>query len=79
MNEYDVSKAQLDFCCLPVYYMRLGRHDPSGIKELVQRLTALQPTLIVLESTGGWEPEVLCALASAGLAVAQANRPVGYD
>ena len=69
----DVSKAQLDFAVYPSTACESVRNDAAGIKELAQRLVALQPTLIVLEATGGWEREVLRALASAELAVLAIN------
>src|SRR5688500_12654080 len=69
----DVSKAQLDFAVYPSTACDSVSNDAPGIKELVKRLTALQPTLIVLEATGGWERQVLRALASAELAVVAIN------
>lgn len=69
----DVSKAQLDFAVYPSTACESVRNDAAGIKALVQRLVALQPTLIVLEATGGWEQQVLRALASAELAVVAIN------
>lgn len=48
-------------------------HDSAGIKELRERLSELQPTLIVLEATGGYEAAVAGVLASGGLPVAVVN------
>lgn len=45
----------------------------AGIAELVPRLTALAPTRIVLEATGGLERPCVAALAAAGLAVVVVN------
>jgi transposase len=43
------------------------------VTTLVERLQALQPTLIVLAATGGLERAVTCALATAGLPVVVVN------
>jgi transposase len=69
----DVSKAQLDIAVYPSSECDSVRNDAAGIKELVKRLTGLQPALIVMEATGGWERSVLRALASAELAVVAIN------
>ena len=44
-------------------------NDKAGIKALVKRLAKLQPTLIVLEATGGYERQVAQALVRAELPV----------
>jgi transposase len=44
-------------------------NDANGVTTLVDRLQALQPTLIVLEATGGLERAATAALATAGLPV----------
>lgn len=43
------------------------------------RLVALQPALVVLEATGGYEFEAACALQAAGLAVAVVNPRMARD
>ena len=43
------------------------------MKELCARVTALHPTLIVLEATGGYELRAAAALAATGLPVAVVN------
>nr|WP_255582002.1 transposase [Cupriavidus sp. AU9028] len=48
-------------------------NDSAGIESLVKELTALKPTVVVLEATGGYEFEVACSLQAAGLAVAVVN------
>ena len=48
-------------------------NDAAGIAALVARLRPLQPTLIVLEATGGYETAAVAALAVAGLPVAVVN------
>jgi transposase len=47
--------------------------DEAGITQLLGRLQALQPRVIVLEATGGYEARVAAALAHAGLPVAVVN------
>src|SRR5262245_35793072 len=48
-------------------------NDPSGWAALVQRVRALQPIVIVLEATGGYEIGAASALAAADLPVAVVN------
>jgi transposase len=48
-------------------------NEPAGWSALQQHLHGLQPTLIVLEATGGLEVPVAAALATAGFAVAIVN------
>ena len=69
----DVSKQRLDVAVRP-----LGRHfatpnDDRGIKQLVKRLAALKPQLVVLEASGGYEFTVTAALAEAQLPVVLIN------
>ena len=47
--------------------------DGKGLENLVERLTALDVSLIVLEATGGFETTVAAALAGAGLPLAVVN------
>lgn len=54
-------------------------NDAAGIEVLLSRLLALQPALIVLEATGGYEFEAACALQAAGLAVAVVNPRAARD
>jgi transposase len=51
---------------------RVANSD-EGIDELVEELHTLQPALVVLEATGGWELSVVAALGAAGLPVAVVN------
>lgn len=48
-------------------------NDDAGIRDLVKRLQALSPVLIVMEATGGYEVPVAAALATAGLPVVVVN------
>jgi transposase len=69
----DVSKAQLDVALRPTNDCWQVNHDEAGIVGLVERLRTVQPTLIVLEATGGLEVAVTGALAEAGLPVVVVN------
>ena len=69
----DVSKAQLDLFVRPLDRGWNLPHDEGGVQELVRRLKALAPRLVVLEATGGWEVPLVGALGAAGLPVAVVN------
>ena len=69
----DVSKAQLDVALRPTDDCWHVSNDESGIAGLVERLRTVQPTLVVLEATGGLEVPVTGALAEAGLPVVVVN------
>lgn len=69
----DVSKAQLDVALRPTDDCWHVSHDEVGITGLVERLQAVQATLIVLEATGGLEVPAAGALAEAGLPVVVVN------
>ena len=51
----DVSKAWLDVGLWPGSETFRLSNDASGVAELAERLRALGPRAVVLESTGGWE------------------------
>lgn len=68
----DVSKAQLDVALRPTGRFVVPNND-SGIAQLLARLQATAPTLIIVEATGGIELPVTGALAAAGLPVAVVN------
>lgn len=70
----DVSQARLDVAVSS----ELDRpwqvpYNPEGLAQLVQQLRALQPALIVVEASGGWQDELVGALRQAQLAVAGVN------
>ncbi len=65
----DVAKAQWDLALRPAGERWSVPNAAGGVATLVDRLQALQPTLIVLEATGGLERLVTSALATAGLPV----------
>jgi transposase len=69
----DVAKAQWDIALRPAGERWAVPNDASGIAPLVDRLQALQPTLIVLEATGGLERAATVALAAAGRPVVVVN------
>lgn len=69
----DVSKDHLDVALLPSGEGWQVTNDPSGIGELLEKITPLAPALTVLEATGGYETQVAAALAHAGLALAIVN------
>jgi transposase len=69
----DVARATLEVASRPAGEHWQVPNDPAGIAALLPRLRALQPTLIVLEATAGWELPVVAAIASAGLPVVAVN------
>jgi transposase len=69
----DVAKAQLAMAVRPAGARWAVPNDAGGVVTLVERLQALQPTLIVLEATGGLERAAPAALATAGLPVVVVN------
>jgi len=68
----DVSKAQLDVAFRPE-----GRfsapNDEAGCAQVLERLRAVPPTLVVLEATGGLEIPLTGVLAAAGVPVVVVN------
>jgi transposase len=69
----DVAKAQLDIALRPTSERWAITNDAPGIAALVVRLQAVQPTLIVLEATGGYHRAVVAALAAAALPLVVVN------
>jgi transposase len=69
----DVSKANLDVAVRPSGARWQVENNETGIAALQQKLTELEPTLIVLEATGGYETAVVAVLASTKLPVAVIN------
>ena len=51
----DVAKAQVDVAVRPTGQRWTISNDEPGIRELVSRLKALEPAMVVLEPTGGLE------------------------
>src|SRR5829696_7795641 len=69
----DVSKDRLDVAVLGGKQEKQVCNSQAGIKELVQWMLELQPELIVVEATGGYQRAVVEALFHAGLCVAVVN------
>ncbi|MPZ50691.1 MAG: transposase [Dehalococcoidia bacterium] len=69
----DVSEANLEVARLPDARVWRYAHDLEAIEALVGRLTEAQPSLIVLEATGGVETNLLVALSTAGLPAVAIN------
>jgi transposase len=69
----DVGKAYLDAAARPAGTHDRLPNDEAGITQLVDRLRAARPGLVVVEATGGLEVPLTAALAAAGLAVAVVN------
>lgn len=69
----DVAQDHLDVHVRPAGEAFRVAHDDAGLTALTTRLTALRPTLVVLEATGGYEASVAATLASAGVPLAVVN------
>lgn len=69
----DVSKRQLDVCVHGREDHWEFANDMQGIGDLVATLHGLEPTLITVEATGGYEMVMVVEISGAGLAVAVVN------
>jgi transposase len=69
----DVSKVRLDVAVLGKGQEKQVDNSQTGIAELVVWMLELQPELIVVEATGGYQRAVVEALFQAGLPVAVVN------
>jgi transposase len=69
----DVAKATLDIASLPDGESWTVTNDDQGLAELLPRLVALAPVLVVAEATGGFELLAALTLAKAGLPIAVVN------
>lgn len=70
----DVAKATLDVACSTDPGARWHMaNDEAGWLALITHVRTLQPTVVVLEATGGYETGAASALAMAGLPVAIVN------
>lgn len=63
----DVSKRQLDVATRPETASFQVSNDDQGITALIQRLADLEPQLILLEASGGFETLAAASLRQAGL------------
>jgi transposase len=69
----DVSKDRLDVAVLGERQEKQADNTSQGITQLVEWMQELQPELIVVEATGGYQRAVVEAVFWAGLAVAVVN------
>ncbi len=69
----DVSKDHLDVSIRPGGKSFRVARDSSGLDQLVEQLQPLQPVLVALEATGGFESVVAACLSTAGLPVVIVN------
>lgn len=69
----DVSKAMLEVAIKPTGENWSVANEEAGVRELVRVLEKADPTLIVVEATGGMQSLVVAELAAAGLPVAVVN------
>ncbi len=69
----DVAKGHLDVHLLPQEQSFKCTTDAQGLAELVERLTAAAPELVVMEATGGYQTAIAAELTAAGFKVAVVN------
>jgi transposase len=69
----DVSKDRLDLAVLEGEKIKQYSNTTGGIKKLVEAMTELEPAIIVVEVTGGYERAVVNALFEVGLPVARVS------
>jgi transposase len=69
----DVAKAELVVACRPTGTGWTATNDPAGVATTVARLQALNPALIVVEATGGYERALVAAVAAAALPIVVVN------
>lgn len=69
----DVCKTHIDLDLFPAPAPCQFENQPPGLRRLVKHVQKLQPQLVVVEATGGWEAAAVMALHDAGLAVRVVN------
>lgn len=69
----DVSKATLDYTWIPQGKASRTKNTTEGIASLVAALRKLQPEIVVMEATGGYQTALVTALHEAGIAYAVVN------
>jgi transposase len=69
----DVSKQRLDVAQRPGGETWSIDNEEEGLRQLSERLTAIEPTLVLLEATGGLESPAVAALLEARLPVVVIN------
>ena len=76
----DVAKAGVDVAIRGIEFdARRFANDVDGHSALVAALMPLQPQLVVMEATGGYESALACALQAVGLVVAVVNPKQARD
>jgi len=70
----DVCKDRLDIANDSNSEVWSSANDDLGVSLLVEKFTALKPTLIVMEATGGLETLLYSALVTAGLPAVVSTR-----
>ena len=69
----DISKETLDLAIVGKEATWQLNRDETGISQLIDLITPMNPQLIVMEATGGLEIDVVTRMAAAGLAVSVVN------
>ena len=70
----DIAKLHVDVAVLGAQFQaQRCVNDAEGHSALIAQLQPLQPALVLMEATGGYEAPLACALQAAGLAVAVVN------
>ena len=69
----DISKAHIDVSVRPTEERWRADQTDAGRGQLVERLLAVAPVLVVVEATGGYEAPIVTALAVAQVPVAVVN------
>ena len=69
----DVAKDRLDVAIRPEGDIWSVDYDEQAVSELVSSLLAVEPTMVLLEATGGLEVPLVSALAAAALPVVVVN------
>jgi transposase len=69
----DISKDRLDTFIRPQETFFSEPYTEQGVRALVKRVTELSPQLVLLEATGGYEAQIVAALAHAKLPVVLIN------
>ncbi len=69
----DISKRYFDIHCLPEGKQLRFDNNHNGICQCLKLLADMNPKLVVMEATGGYETALVCKLQAAGLSVAVVN------
>ena len=69
----DVAKDQVDVAVRPTGQRWTISYDEAGVRELVSKVNALEPVMVLLEATGGLELPLVVALATEALPVVVVN------